>query len=89
MPTEETHTPSGLFVSAEPIAIVRHRHELNLSAGDDKGGARDDAGKDKAGKDDSGDDRSDDSGDDRSDDSGDDSSDTKDDSGGDDTRDDS
>jgi hypothetical protein len=88
MPTEETHTPSGLFVSAEPINIVRHRHELKLSAGDDKGAAHDDAGKDDAGKDESGHDRSGDSGDDSSD-TKDDSSDTKDRSGGDDSRDDS
>lgn len=83
MATEDTNTRSGLFLGAEPIARVRHRHELNLSPGDDKGDTRDDAsndaGMDDAGADDSG---RDDSG---SDDAGDDKGDTKDDSGGDDS----
>lgn len=80
METEEKNPRSGLFINSEPIGTVRHRHELYLSAGDDKGDARDDAGKDDAGKDDSRTDRGDDSGDD--------SGDAKDDSGGDDSRDD-
>jgi len=78
----DTERASGLFLGVEPIATVMHRHELNLSAGDDKddkGDSRDDGGKDDSGKDDSEKDSGDDSRDrgDTKDDSGDDSRDDR------------